>query len=106
MEILPLPDEKTKILGEAHSYGKECHAFPMLLGDLIKAIIEKKEGSFTFPGTTFPCMLHQFPSSMQALLDYLGVDNVRVYAPNGEAFFKLFGFEVYVRYYRALFANS
>jgi predicted CoA-substrate-specific enzyme activase len=104
VEILPLPDWETASLGEAYSYGKECHAFPMLLGDLLKSINRKEKTVFTFPGTTYPCMLHQFPSAMQKILDEIGVENSRVYAPKGEDFFRIFGFEGCVRYYRALFA--
>ncbi len=104
VEILPLPDEKTALLGEAYSYGKECHAFLLLLGDLIKSVNKNERAIFTFPGTTYPCMLHQFSSSMQALLIEMGIENLRVYSPKGEDFFKLFGFDGCVRYYRALFA--
>lgn len=104
VEILPLPDRKTASLGEACSYGKECHAFPMLLGDLIKSIGKKEKSVFTFPGTTYPCMLHQFPSAMQAILDEMKIENLRVYAPKGEDFFRIFGFDGCVRYYKALFA--
>lgn len=104
VEILPLPDWKTASLGEAYSYGKECHAFPMLLGDLIKSIGKKEGAVFTFPGTTYPCMLHQFPSAMQAILDEMEIENLRVYAPKGEDFFRIFGFDGCVRYYKALFA--
>lgn len=104
VEIMPLPDGKTASSGEAYSYGKECHAYPMLLGDLIKSLNQKEKAVFTFPGTTYPCMLHQFPSAMQALLNEMGIENLRVYAPKGEDFFRIFGFDGCVRYYRALFA--
>lgn len=104
VEVLPLPDGRTASLGEAYSYGKECHAFPMLLGDLIKSSKLKEKAVFTFPGTTYPCMLHQFSSAMQAILNEMEIENLRVYAPKGEDFFRIFGFDGCVRYYKALFA--
>jgi hypothetical protein len=34
--ILPPPDERTIVLGEEHSSGKECHAYAIIAGDLVK----------------------------------------------------------------------
>jgi hypothetical protein len=59
--VLPLPNEKIRLLGETHTSGKECHPYSLLTGDLVNLARSSRKGNeiFFFPGTTIPCLMHQ-----------------------------------------------
>ncbi len=82
-ELLPPPDAETAALGEKHSSGKECHAFSLLVGDLIKlARSGRGEGAlFFFPGSAHACLLQQYGTAMNLLLREQGLASLRVVSP-------------------------
>ena len=105
-EVLPLPDDRIRILGEKYTLGKECHAYSMLVGDLVDVAAREsgKEVVFYFPGTAIPCLLHQYGAGMQVLLRDLGIDAVKVSAPTGQEMTNAFGGEAMERFYMGLLA--
>ncbi len=105
-EVLPLPDDRIRILGEKYSLGKECHAYSMLVGDLVDVAAREsgKEVVFYFPGTAIPCLLHQYGAGMQVLLRELGSEAVKVSAPTGEELTQAFGIDAIERFYMGLLA--
>ncbi len=101
--VLPLPDAHTRALGERHSIGKECHAYSMIAGDLLEL---SRHGSapttFFFPGTSLPCLLHEYGRGMRTLLKELGVTNVKVSSPTGPELFAALGLDAIERFYLGL----
>ncbi|HJW73293.1 MAG TPA: acyl-CoA dehydratase activase [Geothrix sp.] len=104
--LLPLPDEASRALGEKHALGKECHAYTMIAGDLLRmaAAEPRKETVFYFPGTALPCLLHEYGVAMQAMLEELGIQGIQVCSPNGEQLLSAFGFRAIERFYVGLLA--
>jgi predicted CoA-substrate-specific enzyme activase len=92
-ETLPLPDEESLVLGEQHSSGKECHAYTILTGDLVKYARSKRRGGevFYFPGTKYTCLLSQYEVAMRYLLDDLKIDDLDVLAPPSDFLCKFIG---------------
>lgn len=92
-KVLPLPDERSLSLGEKHSSGKECHAYAIIAGDLIKfARSERKGGEiYYFPGTKDICLLAQYGEGMKYILDDLGVDDLEVLSPSAGFLFRILG---------------
>ena len=92
-EVLPLPDEESLLLGEKYSSGKECHAYAILTGDLVKYARSERRGGeiFYFPGTKYNCLLNQYGISMRYILDDFGVEDLRVLAPPSDFLFRLLG---------------
>ncbi len=103
--VLPLPGPQIRALGEKHSLGKECHAYSMIAGDLVNL---RREGNgdtvFYFPGTSLPCLLHEYGRSMQSLLSRLEVEGIRVSSPDTPALISAFGIEALDRLYVGLLA--
>ncbi len=104
-EVLPLPDAKTKELGERYSSGKECHAYSVLLGDLVALLEREKEPFvFLFPGTKIPCLLYEYATGMNIFLREVGATHAKVYTPVAEEFISIVGMKGAERFYKALFA--
>lgn len=104
--VLPLPGPAVRALGEKHSLGKECHAFSMIAGDLL-ALAAGAEGDgavFYFPGTSIPCLLHEYGRGMEALLRELGVERIRVSSPSGAELIDAFGVDAAERLYVGILA--
>jgi predicted CoA-substrate-specific enzyme activase len=104
--VLPLPDAETRLLGEKYSLGKECHAYSMIVGDVVK-LARRDDGHevyFYFPGTAIPCLLHQYGAGMRVLLRELAVENVKVCAPSGDELVSALGIEALERFYMGLLA--
>lgn len=103
--VLPLPGPEIRALGEKHSLGKECHAYSMIAGDLVNL---RREGNgetvFYFPGTSLPCLLHEYGRNMQSLLSRLEVEGIRVCSPDTPALISAFGVEALDRLYVGLLA--
>jgi len=104
--VLPPPDQKIKITGERNSSGKECHAYSILLGDLIDLLNKEKEPfAFFFPGTRIPCLLNQYGTGMNIFLKKFGDKRAVVFTPHGDEFINLIGgMKKAENFYRALFA--
>jgi predicted CoA-substrate-specific enzyme activase len=105
-EVLPLPDDRIRVLGEKYTLGKECHAYSMLVGDLVDVAAREsgKDVVFYFPGTAIPCLLHQYGAGMQVLLRELGIRAVKVSSPTGKEIAKAFGIDALERFYMGLLA--
>jgi len=92
--LLPPPDEETIAYGEEISSGKECHPYVILAGDLLKHLDRgtiQPGDIFFFPGTAIACLLHQYGSAMQLVLDHMGVKGVEVLSTGGAGQLNLFG---------------
>jgi predicted CoA-substrate-specific enzyme activase len=92
-EVLPMPDEQSLALGEQHSSGKECHAYSIIAGDLIKFARSERKGNeiYYFPGTKDICLLAQYGEGMNYILDDLGIDDLEVLSPSGGFLFRTLG---------------
>jgi predicted nucleotide-binding protein (sugar kinase/HSP70/actin superfamily) len=104
--ILPLPSESVRRMGEAHVSGKECHPYILLAGDLIAFAQSKRVGgeAFIFPGTTIPCLLHQYGDGHRHLLQRLGIDDLEVVTPVAWGLRELLGFDNAIRLWQGLVA--
>ncbi len=84
-EVLAPPTARIRALGERYWLGKECHAYAMMAGDLVE--VSRTSGGkplvYFVPGTSLPCLLHQYGQGLRKLLEQLGVTNVGVSAPTG-----------------------
>jgi predicted nucleotide-binding protein (sugar kinase/HSP70/actin superfamily) len=60
--VLPPPNEQTLAFGEKFSSGKECHAYSIISGDLVKFAQGDRSGGevFYFPGAKYACLLQQY----------------------------------------------
>ncbi len=92
-EVLPLPDEESIALGEQYSSGKECHAYSIIAGDLVKYAFSEREGNeiYYFPGTKHICLLAQYEEGMNYILEDMGIDDLKVLSPPADFLFKLLG---------------
>ncbi len=92
-EVLPLPDERSLALGERHSSGKECHAYSIIAGDLVKFALSERKGHeiFYFPGTKHICLLAQYGEGMNYILEDMGIDDLEVLSPSASFLFKVLG---------------
>jgi predicted CoA-substrate-specific enzyme activase len=103
--VLPLPGPEIQALGERYALGKECHAYAMLLGDLLHLAEQERDPAvFFFPGTSIPCLLQEYGRGMQSLLSELGIRGLRVSSPNGQAFLQTVGLKAVERFYSGLLA--
>ncbi len=103
VEVLPPPDEECRRLGEVFSSGKECHAYAMLLGDLVRLSRKvKEEVVYLFPGTKIPCLLSQYGNGMRVFLRNQGIKNIKVYTPVSEEFISMLGMEGIERFYKGV----
>jgi predicted CoA-substrate-specific enzyme activase len=106
VEVLPLPGADIRVLGEKHTLGKECHAYAMIVGDLVRLHREAPDKDLVFylPSTAIPCLLHQYGAAMQILLRELGNGNITISSPVGAELFDAFGIEAMERFYMGLLA--
>lgn len=104
-ELLPPPDNETKELGTSAATGKECHAYAMLLGDLLKLTKSKDEKFYyCFTGTNIPCLLNQFHNSMNHTLDKEIREKITAIAPKTEDFFKMIKIDGCTKLYEGMLA--
>jgi predicted nucleotide-binding protein (sugar kinase/HSP70/actin superfamily) len=103
-EVLPLPGNHIRMLGEKFTLGKECHPYAMIAGDLVNLHRETPNDDlvFYFPSTALPCLLHQYGAAMQMLLNELGIANLTISSPVGKELFDAFGLEAIERFYMGL----
>lgn len=104
--VLPPPSARIRALGERWSLGKECHAYSIVAGDLME-LAQRSNGehvTFYFPGTSLPCLLHEYGSGLRLLLRDLGVGNITVSAPSGADLMKACSIEALERFYVGLFS--
>ncbi|MBI5534069.1 MAG: hypothetical protein HY898_15210 [Deltaproteobacteria bacterium] len=108
--ILPIPDDTVRTAGEEAGSGKECHAYCMLLGDLVKFAERTKTAAVTptylHPGTTIPCLAMQFADGFRLDLAQRGLEHVQVFAPNSQEMLELFGIPGASLFWRGLVATE
>ena len=105
--VLPLPSERIQLLGEANTSGKECHPYSLLTGDLVHLARSprKTDEVFFLPGTTIPCLLHQYGEGHRLLLRRMKVSKLSVMTPETLDDLKaLVGLEIGARLWRGLVA--
>jgi len=93
--VLPLPDKDTLELGEKHSTGKECHAYSLIAGDLIKFARTERHGGevYFFPGAKYTCLLQQYGEGMNYLIESLGIRDISVLPSVEDQLWGLIGFQ-------------
>jgi predicted CoA-substrate-specific enzyme activase len=106
VEILPLPNQNIRLLGEKHTLGKECSPYAMIVGDLIHLHQKnpKRNLVYHFPSVTFPCLLNQYGNSIQILIQKLGIANILLSSLNGVELTNAFGIVPMQRLYEGLLA--
>jgi predicted CoA-substrate-specific enzyme activase len=94
-QVLQLPDRETLELGEKHSTGKECHAYAMIAGDLIKFARTERAGGevYFFPGAKYGCLLQQYGQGMNYLMEILKIQDINVLPASDELLWALIGFQ-------------
>jgi len=104
--VLPGSSDASRALGVQHTLGKECHAYTLIAGDLLRlAASAPAEGTvFYFPGTSIPCLLHEYGPALRAMLGELGIQGIQVCAPDGQQLLAAFGFRALERFYLGLLA--
>lgn len=104
--VLPLPSKEIRLLGEANTSGKECHPYSLLTGDLVHLARSPRKGNetFFFPGTTIPCLLHQYGEGHRLLLKQMEVFDLSVMTPGLEDLKALIGLDIGARLWRGLVA--
>ncbi len=103
--LLPPQDAETVACGEDASSGKECHPYIITVGDLVKHVRAGQIRSgdvFFFPGTTLPCLLHQWGRGMELALERLGVEGVEILSLGTPGHKELMDFETLIRLWRGL----
>ena len=108
VQVLPRPTPAVRALGDAHTLGKECHAYSLIVGDLLH--LHRTDGHrelvYYVPRTSIPCLLHEYGNSLQLLVQEEGIRNVRVCCPTGEEVVAEFGIEGAERIYMGLLATE
>jgi predicted CoA-substrate-specific enzyme activase len=107
--VLPPPDEDTIIAGEEVSSGKECHPYILLAGDVLKHLDLGTIGPgdvYFFPGTSTPCLMHEYASSIRLELERRGVTDVELLNPNAEGHGDVLGHAGLMRLGRGLLATE
>lgn len=78
--LLPPTDDTAWQLGLQHAYGRECHPYVSLLGDLLKASrrpdFVPEEACYYGPSYFGPCLLPQYMVAMKLVLDRIGLGAV------------------------------
>jgi predicted CoA-substrate-specific enzyme activase len=93
-EVLPAPDATVMAAGEEAGSGKECHAFTMMLGDVVRLAQRHSDhspASFFMPGTSIPCLLSQFADAFRLILEERGQRGLTILAPNTRQLMGLLG---------------
>jgi len=107
--VLPPPDEATIVAGEEVSSGKECHPYILLAGDVLKHLdlgTIKPGDVYFFPGTSTPCLMHEYASSIRLELERRGVTDVELLNPNASAHADVLGHAGLMRLGRGLLATE
>jgi predicted CoA-substrate-specific enzyme activase len=109
-EVLPPPDAESIALGEASTTGKECHAYAMVAGDMLRFAARRdpaQPATFLFPSTNAPCLLTQWGEGYRMTLAERGHTHVRVLdTGGGKATLDLFGMRGVTPLWRGLVATD
>jgi predicted CoA-substrate-specific enzyme activase len=106
VRVLPIPDQTVCTLGERYALGKECHAYSIILGDLLQ--LHRTSGGrelvYYLPGSSNPCLIHQYGHSIRVLMRKLDIDNIRLCTPTTNDLLRAFGIDAMERFYLGLLA--
>jgi predicted CoA-substrate-specific enzyme activase len=109
-EVLPPPDAESTALGESVTTGKECHAYAMVAGDLLRLAARldpATPATFMFPSTTAPCLLTQWGEGYRMTLAEHGYTNLRVLDSAGtKGLVDLFGLRGATQLWRGFVASD
>ncbi|MBI5477406.1 MAG: hypothetical protein HY906_01040 [Deltaproteobacteria bacterium] len=109
-EVLPLPDAESIALGEAVATGKECHAYAIVAGDLLRLAARpgpREPATFLFHSTQAPCLLTQWGEGYRMTLAEQGHGHLRVLdTGGGQATVDLFGMRGVTQLWRGLVATD
>lgn len=80
--LLPPTDDESWNLGLKHTYGKECHPFVSLTGDLLKATANPsfipERACYYGPSYFGPCLLPQYSLALHLILEKAGLGDITV----------------------------
>jgi len=90
-EVLPLADETALLRGRQFTNGKECLPCAVTIGDMIKLIkardFDPAKAAFFMPAASGPCRFGLYNCLQRLVLEYAGIENVPVIAPNQDSSF-------------------
>ncbi len=95
-EVLPESDRQSVEIGMKYVSGKECYPCAVTTGDMMKKVLssgfEPGRSAFFMPSGSGPCRFGQYNVFHKQVLDYAGLAEVPVFAPNqDEAFYSALG---------------
>jgi predicted CoA-substrate-specific enzyme activase len=90
-EVIPLADEASLLQGRQFTNGKECLPCAITTGDMIKLIrtdgFDPASAAFFMPAASGPCRFGMYNCLQQLILEYAGVQDTPVIAPNQDSSF-------------------
>ncbi len=90
-EVIPLADEAALLQGRQFTNGKECLPCAITTGDMIKLIrtegFDPKKAAFFMPAASGPCRFGMYNCLQRLVLEYAGVQDIPVIAPNQDSSF-------------------
>lgn len=109
VELLPVPDDEVRKAGEAMASGKECHAYAMVVGDLVRLAARRGDGepaTFFYIGTSVPCLMSQFADGFRMDLMRKNLGGMEVLAPAWWEMLELLGMDGADQLWRGLVATD
>lgn len=94
-------------LGEAHSSGRECHPYSILLGDflsLVKSGQARPGDALMLPSCQLPCLIQQYGDGIQLALDRAAGPGFEVFSPSPAEMGPYVGARGLIRLYEGLLA--
>jgi predicted nucleotide-binding protein (sugar kinase/HSP70/actin superfamily) len=90
-EVIPLADEAALLQGRQFTNGKECLPCAITTGDMIKLIrtdgFDPARAAFFMPAASGPCRFGMYNCLHRLILEYAGVQDTPVIAPNQDSSF-------------------
>jgi predicted CoA-substrate-specific enzyme activase len=90
-EVIPLADEAALLQGRQFTNGKECLPCAITTGDMIKLVrsgdFEPARAAFFMPSASGPCRFGMYNCLQQLILEYAGIEDVPIIAPNQDSSF-------------------
>ncbi len=109
VELLPIPDDETRRMGEELGTGRECHPFTLLAGDVAQIVKQRKYrpgDSLFFMGGANACLFSQYADGLRHVVRRLGARDLRIDSPDALEFQAAIGIKGGVTLYRGLLATE